>query len=48
MLCEVKKFRNVVMIMTGKCDGILCHIPEEQSPQVHPHENLRTFVLVPA
>ena len=36
------------MIMTGKCDGILCHIPEEQSPQVHPHENLRTFVLVPA
>ena len=35
------------MIMTGKCDGILCHILEEQSQQLHPHENLRRFVVVP-
>jgi len=47
MLCEVQKFRNFVMIMTGKCEGISCHIPEEQSPQQHPHVILMPFVLVP-
>ena len=47
MLCEVQIFRNVVIIMIGKCDGMPCHIPEEQSLQLHLHEILRTFVQVP-